>query len=71
MALTGNTKFVWNQQQQDAFEKLKTLITSAPVLQMPINDKPYHLETNTSEYAIGPVLSQEFEDKWYLPSFFS
>jgi hypothetical protein len=32
MALTRNTEFVWNQQQQDAFEKLKMLITSAPIL---------------------------------------
>jgi hypothetical protein len=71
MALTRNTKFVWNKQQQDAFKKLKMLITSAPVLQMPTNDKPYCLETDASEYAIGAILSQEFEDKWYPLSYFS
>jgi hypothetical protein len=58
MALPGNTEFIWNQPQQDAFKKLKKLITSAPILHMPTDDKPYCLETDTSEYTIGTVLSQ-------------
>jgi hypothetical protein len=38
---------------------------------MPTDDKLYCLETDASEYAIGTVLSQEFEDKWYPLGFFS
>jgi hypothetical protein len=38
---------------------------------MPTNNKPYHLETDASEYAIGTILSQELEDKWYPLGFFS
>lgn len=42
----------------DAFEKLKKLLNSHPVLKFPDYDKPFQLTTDASQYAIGAVLSQ-------------
>ena len=30
-----------------------------------INDAPYRLEANSSDYALGTVLSQKQNDKWH------
>lgn len=43
----------------EAFEKLKTLISSHPILRFPNFNKQFHLTTDASNYAIGAVLSQE------------
>jgi transposase InsO family protein len=58
-ALTGKRPhFQWSQKCQDAFEELKTRMTSAPILAMPQDDKDYRLDTDASNDAIGAVLSQ-------------
>lgn len=43
----------------EAFEKLKNLITSHPILRFPNFEKTFTLTTDASNYAIGAVLSQE------------
>lgn len=43
----------------EAFEKLKTLISSHPILRYPNFEKQFTLTTDASNYAIGAVLSQE------------
>lgn len=43
----------------EAFEKLKTLISSHPILRFPDHGKQFQLTTDASNYAIGAVLSQE------------
>lgn len=43
----------------EAFEKLKTLIISHPILRYPNFEKKFTLTTDASNYAIGAVLSQE------------
>ena len=40
------------------FEGLKQQLTSAPVLMMPDQTKPFQIECNTSKYASGVVLTQ-------------
>ena len=62
----------WSQQEQAAFDSLKKIITSAPVLIFPQDNKPYRLEADSSNYATGAVLSQEGEDgKWHPIAFHS
>ena len=58
-ALTGHDhKFQWTPACQEAFDRLKTALTSAPILSMPNDSGPYTLDTDASLYSIGAVLSQ-------------
>jgi len=66
-----NVEFVWGKDQQDAFDKLKHLFTSAPILRNPDSDKPFIVETDASNFAVGAVLSQEFEGKLHPVAFLS
>jgi hypothetical protein len=52
--------FLWTEECQIAFDRLKAHLTSAPVLCMPDDDRPYVLDTDASDFAIGAVLSQNF-----------
>lgn len=65
-------KFAWTAECQYAFEQTKTMLTSPPILVMPLFDRPYHLMVDASELGIGAVLSQ-FDDKGieHPVSFFS
>lgn len=51
--------FVWGSSQEQAFNALKKLITTAPVLQYYNMDKPIVIQTDASSYALGCVLLQE------------
>src|SRR5882724_3809290 len=62
----------WAGDKQKAFEELKWLITSTPILVQPDPDAYFRLETNASGYATGAVLSQLCEDdKWHPVGFTS
>ena len=70
-ALTGNVPFMWTEECQQSFNKLKTHMTTAPVLTIPNDDDPFHLETDASEFAVGSVLSQKQDNKWKPIAFLS
>jgi hypothetical protein len=59
--------WTWGQPQQEAFEKLKTAMLTAPVLVHPDHERQYLLETDASDVAIGAVLSQKQDDGKYHP----
>lgn len=48
----------WTDDCDASFKKVKGLLTSAPVLQMPDMNLPYIIETDSSEYGVGAVLLQ-------------
>ena len=50
--------FIWTEESQTAFQKLKDAMSSPPVLAMPDNDGQMILDTDASDVAIGAVLSQ-------------
>ncbi|GBP04513.1 Retrovirus-related Pol polyprotein from transposon 17.6 [Eumeta japonica] len=50
----------------EAFEKLKSLISSHPILRYPDFNKKFTLTTDASNYAIGAVLSQEGHPVCYI-----
>lgn len=52
----------WTEQCEVAFRRLKEALVSAPVLIQPDRTKPFTIETDASEWAIGFVLCQEGED---------
>ena len=56
--ITGKNKFTWGTEQQQAFEEIKRLLTSAPVLALPNAHDPFILDTDASNTAIGAELIQ-------------
>src|SRR5271154_828380 len=63
--LTGKKDFEWGTAQEEAFEELKKRLTLSPILAMPDKDKKWRVEADSSDYALGTVLSQQQEDgKW-------
>lgn len=58
--LTGkNQPFVWGQEQQEAFDTLKSKLTSFPILQRPDFKRPFIVHTDASTKAVGAVLTQK------------
>ena len=51
----------------NAFEALKMAFTSAPILVRPDFQKPFFLESDTSDFALGAVLSQQGKDERLHP----
>ena len=56
--LKKDTPFEWTDKAQHLFDELKQRLTSAPVLMMPDQTKPFQIESDTSKYASGAVLTQ-------------
>ena len=57
--VTGSqATFTWESRHQDAFETLKQKMVTAPILSYPNASDMFMLDTDTSNYAIGAILSQ-------------
>src|SRR5258708_12254433 len=52
------TPWHWDEAQFKAFETLKTLMCQKPVLLQPNFAKRFYLQTDTSSYGVGAILSQ-------------
>ncbi|GJP50303.1 hypothetical protein CLOM_g9434, partial [Closterium sp. NIES-68] len=50
--------YEWGEKQQAAFEALKTLLMSPPVLRIADPERPFEVITDASDIAIGAVLMQ-------------
>jgi hypothetical protein len=61
----------WGEPQEHAFNLLKHLFTSYPVLRNPDPDKHYILDTDTSKFAVSATLSQDYSDGRHPIRFFS
>lgn len=58
-SLTENlAKFVWTEQCESAFQRLKKCLMSSPILSFPRNEGQFLLDTDASNHGIGAVLSQ-------------
>ena len=57
--LQKDEKFVWTPECEEAFHKLRTLLTSAPVLAQPDIEKPFDVFCDASGIRLGCVLMQE------------
>src|SRR5258707_14789873 len=61
--LTWKSKdWSWGAAEQQAFDVLKSTITSALMLAFPSKSSPFCLECNASNFTTGAVLSQQQED---------
>ena len=54
----GN-KFEWSQKCEDSFQKLKTLLTTTPILRIVDPNKDFIVCTDTCNDVLGRVLTQE------------
>lgn len=56
-----NVPFRWGAEQQKAFEDLKKVLTSHPVLRLPDFSKPFILQTDGSGTGLGAHLAQDYD----------
>eukprot|EP00794_Sanderia_malayensis_P017942 gene17943-19733_t len=67
-ALTSEkAAYVWSDDCEKAFNDLKNKLLSEPVLKFPDLDKPFELEVDASNYAVGGILSQRGPDDQVHP----
>jgi hypothetical protein len=73
--LTNLTKksvsFVWNDDCEKAFNELKHLFVSAPILKYADFKKQFVVETDASDFALGMVLSQYHNELLHPVAFYS
>ena len=70
--LSKKVKFVWTDDCQLAFDKVKLLLQKSPVLKSPDYEKPFKLIIDSSDIGTGSVLVQEASDGLDHPvSYFS
>jgi hypothetical protein len=60
--LIRKDKLEWNAEADQAFETLKKAFITTPILTHPDFQKPFFLETDASEFALGAILSQPDKD---------
>ena len=58
----GSNKIVFNEDQRNAFIKLKDALCSATTLYAPNLEKPYIIRCDSSDYGVGATLSQIGDD---------
>ena len=61
--LTKDNIFEWSEHCEEAFVKLKNLLTSAPVIQLPDWSLSFEIMCDASDYAVGVVLGQIKKNK--------
>jgi len=71
-ALTENqTKYLWDEKCQNAFDNLKRLLTSTSILSFPKGYGEFVLDTDASNIGVGAVLSQVQEGEERVIAYFS
>jgi len=67
MLTRKDKKWQWEEAQQKAFDELKQVFMTKPVLVAPDLDKEFRVEADASNYATGEVLSMKCLDKKWRP----
>jgi len=60
-------KWQWEEEQQKAFDELKRVFTTRPVLAAPDLDKEFRVEADASNYTTSRVLSMKGSDELWRP----
>ena len=58
--------FEWSQACEAAFDKLKTMLVSSPIMRSPNWDLPFEIMCDAGDYAIGAVLGQREDKKAFV-----
>ena len=64
-------KFKWTDEAEKAFNKIKKLLISPPVLKAPTPDGLFWLKSDTSREGVGGTLLQKQGDKWVVIAYHS
>ena len=64
-------KFKWMDEGEKAFNEIKKLLVSLPVLKAPTPDGLFRLESNTSREGVGGTLLQKQGDEWVVIGYHS
>ena len=64
--LAINVPFAWSQACEDAFDELKTMLVSPPIMRSPHWELPFEIMCDASDYAIGGVLGQRENKKAFV-----
>lgn len=60
--LKQNVKWFWSKECNDAYKKIKEMLTSAPILTHYDQNKEIRLTTDASDYGIGAMITHIMED---------
>ena len=64
--LAKDVPFAWSQACEAAFDKLKTMLVSPPIMRSPNWNLPFEIMCDASDYAIGAVLGQREDKKVFV-----
>ena len=64
-------KFKWTEEAERAFNDIKKLLISPPVLKASTPDDLFHLESDTSREGMGGTLLQKQGDEWVVIGYHS
>jgi len=57
--LTGKGKFEWNDECEDAFKKMKAILSLDVLSAYPNHNRPFHVYTDASDYQMGAWIMQD------------
>ena len=66
-----NQVFKWTEESESAFKALKQVLSGPKIMAYPLQEGPFILDTDASDFAIGSVLSQVQNDKEMVISYVS
>ena len=64
-------KFKWTEEAEYAFNNIKELLVSSPVLKAHTPDGLFHLESDTSQEGVSGTLLQKQGDEWVVIGYHS
>ena len=67
MLTRKDEKWRWRKDQQRAFEQLKGIFTTRPLLVASDLDKEFRVEADTSNFTTGGVLSIKYDNNKWRP----
>jgi hypothetical protein len=69
--LTGKKPFLWSSACQQAFDTVRHMLQTPPILKLADPDKPYEVITDASDVGMGAVLIQDSQPVAYMSKKFT
>src|SRR4030095_15248437 len=67
-----DVQWSWGEAEQEASDGLKGSVTSALILVFPDDNQPFHIKADSSDFAMGAILSQRSKDgTWHPVTYYS